>query len=192
MTAIWSERMLHNRLDLLKDLRDRLDRQQSQTDKQAQLHRPGGRRPHRVGLLVGGIGPQEEVPAAGQQAHHEGHQENQISDDVQDVLRHLGEHGEHHVHRHEGLLLEAVSADQDDVAGKEHHGQILGPDLGTVENTPQNDLTENDAEDAQHQNGKYTAKNIVELVNAVADPFDYFHFSTSFSYVSEFLIRKGA
>ena len=110
---------------------------------------------------------------------------------MQDVLRHLGQHGKHHVHCHEGFLLEAIRANQDNVAGKEHHGQILSPDLGAVENTPQNDLTENDAEDAQHQNGKYTAKNIVELVNAVADPFDYFHFSTSFSYSSEFRIRKG-
>ena len=77
-------------LDLLEDLRDRLDGQQRQTDKQAQLHRPGRRGPHGVGLLVGGIGPQEKAPAAGQQAHHKGHQEDQVSDDVQDVLCHLG------------------------------------------------------------------------------------------------------
>ena len=111
---------------------------------------------------------------------------------MQDVLRHLGQHGKYHVYCHEGFLLEAIRADQDNVAGKEHHGQILGPDLGTVENTPQNDLAEDDTENAQHQNGKHTAKDVVELIDAVADPFNYFHFSTSFSYVSEFLIRKGA
>ena len=94
---------------------------------------------------------------------------------MQDVLDPDREHGVDHVHRHEGLFLKAVRADQNDIAGEQHHDQVLSPDLRPVENTAQDDLAHDDGKDCQRQDGEDPAQEVVELVDAIVDCFDGFH-----------------
>ena len=91
------------------------------------------------------------------------------------MLYQLGEHGEHHVHGHEGLLLEAIRTDQDNVCREQHDDQVLRPDLRAVKQAPQNNFADDNAKNAQHQNRKDVAQDVVHLVDTFADTFYNFH-----------------